>query len=58
MNLASVFFLEHQTAKSRVLHALFLFQEPRGIVSCKFFEYLNLFTLDYLHFIANFQIIH
>ncbi|XP_017535692.3 protein TASOR isoform X4 [Manis javanica] len=24
---------EHQTAKSRVLHALFLFQEPRGIVS-------------------------
>ncbi|XP_055270083.1 protein TASOR isoform X4 [Moschus berezovskii] len=23
---------EHQTAKSRVLHALFLFQEPRGIV--------------------------
>ncbi|XP_006928940.2 protein TASOR isoform X6 [Felis catus] len=24
---------EHQTAKSRVLHALFLFQEPRGIVT-------------------------
>ncbi|XP_049496688.1 protein TASOR isoform X4 [Panthera uncia] len=24
---------EHQTAKARVLHALFLFQEPRGIVT-------------------------
>ncbi|XP_056660171.1 protein TASOR isoform X4 [Monodelphis domestica] len=24
---------EHQTAKTRVLHALFLFQEPRGVVS-------------------------
>ncbi|XP_012661613.1 protein TASOR isoform X1 [Otolemur garnettii] len=24
---------EHQTARSRVLHALFLFQEPRGIVT-------------------------
>ncbi|XP_076985064.1 protein TASOR isoform X3 [Tamandua tetradactyla] len=24
---------EHQTVKSRVLHALFLFQEPRGVVS-------------------------
>ncbi|XP_074055239.1 protein TASOR isoform X1 [Macrotis lagotis] len=24
---------EHQTAKTRILHALFLFQEPRGVVS-------------------------
>ncbi|XP_068940449.1 protein TASOR isoform X2 [Petaurus breviceps papuanus] len=24
---------EHQTAKARILHALFLFQEPRGVVS-------------------------
>lgn len=38
----SFFFLEHQTAKPRVLHALFLFQEPRGIIPCKFIGYLNL----------------
>ena len=49
------FFLEHQTAKSRVLHALFLFQEPRGIVTCKLFEYLSQVTHRYLHFIEDFQ---
>lgn len=42
--LSFFFFLEHQTAKPRVLHALFLFQEPRGIVPCKFIGYLNLVT--------------
>lgn len=57
MNFTFVF-LEHHTAKSRVLHALFLFQEPRGIVTCKFFEYLNPFTYRYRHFIENFQITH
>jgi hypothetical protein len=47
MNLASVLFandfdfcsIEHQTIKSRILHALFLFQEPRGIVTCKLLWY-------------------
>lgn len=44
MHFSLFFFLEHQTAKPRVLHALFLFQEPRGIVPCKFIGYLNLVT--------------